>query len=151
MIFNLRETAFRGYVQSYRVILSYRDLDNLFSRARNEIYNFLVNSQKFKIRLLISLNVVFVKSVEFEELVRQSFYFNSFPQRIYSQFQILQAIDGAFDKLKNDAESFISNGSGWAIECIPHLDVHIGRIHTLRGGCENVELPTILKKKNVLL
>lgn len=148
--FDLMNSAFRGYAQSFRADLNYFDVDILHRDARSVIFNLLNSTLTLRLRLLICLSVIFTKQID-GEILRQSFYFCSNVERILSRHQLYPAIDRSFEKIINSIETFVRNGSGWNIETIKFIDLSIGNYRPLRGGCRNVILPFNLKKRHALL
>lgn len=149
--FYLKNSAFRGYAQSFRANINYVDLDILYRDARISIYNLLNLSTSLRLRFLICINILFSKELNQNEKIYHEFYFCSRAERILSKFQIFSAIDSAFEKIRNSVDTFISHGSGWSIENITHIDINIGNYRPLFAGCGNFKLPQKLRKKRALI
>lgn len=86
-----------------------------------------------------------------EDEIMQAFYFCSHAERILSSHQINAAIDSCFMKILNSIENFIRNGSGWQINHVTYIDLHIDKYREIRGGCKNIELPKKLKLKKAII
>lgn len=148
-----RANAHHGYVRTLRAhVRDYVDPHILYRDARDIIRNILNESNILRLRLIICISVLFKKSTsDPNNPERKSFYFCSFAERILSNQQILEKVDNAFLKTLQSINSFVRNGSGWAIERIDYIDVHIGNYREIRGGCQHVqELPTKLNKKCII-
>lgn len=149
-----RANAHHGYVRTLRAyVRDYVDPHILYRDVRDIIRSILNESIILRLRLLICISVLFKKSTnDPNNPERKSFYFCSFAERILSNQQILPKIDNAFQKILQSIDSFVRNGSGWAIERIDYIDVHIGNYREIRGGCHHAqELPTNLKNKKCLI
>ena len=61
-------------------------------------------------------------------------YFNSKTFTITNSDQVIDALDGASEEIKNRVAVWLSEGSGWTIEDILHHYVNIAKYVPLRGN-----------------
>lgn len=149
-----RATAHHGYVRTLRAYArNYIDPHVLYRDARDVIKDILNESNILRIRLLICISTLFRKTTnDPDNPERRTFYFCSFCERILTNDQIVSKIDSAFKKILQSVDSFVRNGSGWVIDRIDFVDIHIGNYREIRGGCHHTqELPSKLKNKKCLL
>lgn len=149
-MFFLKAKAFRGFVQTHKCFL-FKNIDPLIAlkNVEKEISN-LLKKQKSRFRFVLSLCVTFEKLGENEPTINK-FYFSSKTERVLSKFEIKDKIKTSFNKVLKGIEEFINNGSGWSVKTVNFIELHIGKYHSLRGGCQSVCLPKILKNKKCLL
>lgn len=138
--------SFNGYSQTFRSYVNYLDLEALYNDVRNPIYNLLNTSAALRLRIVICLQITFFKITENNRLT-QNFYFCSHANRILASNQILTAVENCFRKIFVNVENFIRNGSGFIIENITYIDIHVGNYREMRGGCKFIKLPTALANK----
>lgn len=143
-------SSFYGFARTLRAVVDYSDLHQLYRDAYDVIYDILNSGTLLRLRIILCLQILFVKHVGDEE-IEQSFYFCSYAERILSVYQIKEAIQRAFQKIFQSASSFQKNGSGWILKRIKFIDLHIGRYRNLRGGCGSITLPPKLKNKQALI
>lgn len=71
------------------------------------------------------INIEFLKDTH-PDILLQNAYFCSFAERIISANQIKKKIKTCFEKIFNSIETFVKNGSGWTVNKLISLDLHIG-------------------------
>lgn len=142
-------SAFKGYAEAHTAHVDHETSDPLMflNNMRQKIASLLTDN---RLRFIICLVITFVKYSEDSEIYRD-FYFCSFVERITSAFQINEKLDMAFEKILHSIENFVRYGSGWIINTVKHIDVHIGKYNSISGGCYNIELPSFIKKKKCML
>lgn len=150
--FERRLVAHRGYIESYRADLGGNFIDPLqvFEESKSAIKDILNTRTVLRIRILLCLSVLFVKKTGEKEIFN-SFYFCSKCERILSSYLIDSVLISCFNKIANAIEVFVRNGSGWTIDQISFIDLHVGRYRDLRGGCRTMNLPKKLSNKKALL
>lgn len=152
MRFHLIETAHRGYLETYRARLhNYRDPYYVYRDAFRDIHNILNTQLILRLRFYLCMSILFIKHENTDEEISETFYFCSNCERVLSSYQIQIAVRNAFKKIFRSIDTFIRNGSGWSIKNIDYLDIHLGRYREMRGGCNNVTLPLVLKRKRALI
>lgn len=150
--FELLESAHRGYLQSFRTVFrNDSDPHVVYQKTKRKIKEILNTSLVLRIRLLVCMNILFVKNGGEINEVKQNFYFCSKCERILSFYQIDEIISNCFRKIFDSIEQFMKNGSGWIIQKIEYLDIHIGNYREIRGGCRSISLPSTLKNKKCLI
>lgn len=143
-------SSFGGFARTLRASVDYAYLHILYRDARDVIYDILNSGILLRLRIIICLQILFVKKnrgLEKEE----SFYFCSYAERVISVYQIKEAIQRAFQKIFLSVSSFHRKGSGWVLKRIKFIDLHIGSYRNLRGGCGTITLPPKLKNKKALI
>jgi hypothetical protein len=112
-----------------------------------------VKSKKFKliskteiclrVKYVVCLNIVF-KKVVLNEIKNETAYFWSFAERLASVYAFNRSYSRVIDKILTSVENFCRNGSGWVIDHIEAVDLHIGKYNCLKGGCssKHIKLPT---------
>jgi len=143
-------SSFYGFARTLRASVNYADLHLLYRDARDVIRNILSTDTLLRLRIIICLQILFVKRVG-EDEIEQSFYFCSYAERILSVYQINEAIQRAFQKIFQSASTFVRGGSGWVLKRVLFIDLHIGRYRNLRGGCATITLPPKIKNKHALI
>lgn len=154
IMFYLKERAFQNYVQTHRADLNHKYIDPLIAMSdfKAEITNLLRNNTvSSRIRFIICLSTNFKKYDVEGNCKFQNFYFCSNAERLLSNHQINEKVNSAFQKINNSIEDFLSYGSGWVIDNVDYIDLHIGKYSSIRGGCSNVSLPQSLKNKKAIL
>ena len=151
--FREKEVAYHGFIRTLRAnVENYVDPEKLFRDIRTKIYDEINTGYMLRLRLIICICVLFQKVKENEMVEYKNFYFCSKAERILSQVMIYKKIDAAFRKILESIDAFVNNGSGWSINKIEFVDLHLGNYRELRGGCIHaVHLPVRLKNKKSLL
>lgn len=129
--------AHKGYLKTFRSSFDHSFVApyNIYNETRDQIRNILNLFKIFRLRLLICLSVLF------EQL---SYYFCSHCERILGSNTAFGAIDRCFNKMFFAVENFLRHGSGWKIQKINFIDLHIGEYFDIRGGssCKTAKLPS---------
>lgn len=149
-MFYLKAQAFRNFVNSYRKTLT-ETIDPLIALkdSKNEIFDIL-KERNARLRFFISLHITFEKMKD-GELINHMFYFNSNTERLLSIYELEEKFNSSILKILKKIEDFLNFGSGWSIKSIDFIDLHVGYYHEIRGGCNQINLPKILKNKKCLL
>ncbi|XP_055930792.1 uncharacterized protein LOC129961025 [Argiope bruennichi] len=151
-MFYLKEHAFQNFLESYRKdLLVYLDPLVALSDNETDIFELLSGSNfSHRLRFVICMGINFFKFDDNDNIKEQFFYFSSYCQRSLSNLDLGKNISEAFEKILSSIETFIKFGSGWIIDNIKFIDVHIGYYDPLNGGCF-ISLPKCLKLKKCIL
>lgn len=149
-MFHIKAEAFKGYVRSYRADLkNSTDPFIVLTESESSIYKILKNEPN-RFRFILCMCVVFEKFKD-NEIIKKEFYFTSKAKRILSKYELNEKINETFQEILNHIEEFLNLGSGWIVDDIKCLDLHVGAYKSFSGGCLNVKLPNTLKNKKALL
>lgn len=151
-MFYLKQQAFHNFIQSYRKDFEQHNdpLKALNDCKTDIIYLLTNNAVSHRIRFIICLGINFFKYDYDDNRKEQFFYFSSFCERSLSNLDIENKVTDAYNKIISSVEAFIRFGSGWIIDSIKFIDLHIGDYNPINGGCF-IDLPKCLKVKNCII
>ena len=145
--------AFNNFLSQYELIneTEFKDLENFFSFYSKDIKKLI----KFLISKIGALKIQFCIQILFNRcdndvIVEQIGYFSTKFDMISNIGLFNRFLSKKFSELENQIQEFSVNGSGWIVEKIMRLDLHVGKYVTKYGGCFT-ELPERLKNKKAII
>ena len=138
--------ALKGYTKSFEIdIKNNKDplaqLQNTRKAIENHIIS-LIRSMK-GLKFVETLKVTFKKTVN-DKTVYKTAYFNSKPQIIINNTEILKSLQLSKQQILNMIAQWISEGSGWTIESVDNHYLNIVQYQPMKGS-SYIELPQELK------
>ena len=102
------------------------------------------------LRWYLSVKVRFIKFVNNGEEVNTEAFFTSNCHRLLQEYDIHEQVIYSIEKIKNDFENFLREGSGWALDKIQRVYVNICKYKPLKGH-SFIELPRKLKSTKAII
>ena len=138
--------ALKGYTKSFEIdIKNNKDplaqLQNTRKAIENHIIS-LIGSMK-GLKFVETLKVTFKKTVN-DKTVYKTAYFNSKPQIIINNTEILESLQLSKQQILNMIAQWISEGSGWTIESVDNHYLNIVQYQPMKGS-SYIKLPQELK------
>ena len=138
--------ALKGYTKSFEIdVKNNKDplaqLQNTRKAIENHIIS-LIGSMK-GLKFVETLKVTFKKTVN-DKTVYKTAYFNSKPQIIINNTEILESLKLSKQQILNMIAQWISEGSGWTIESVDNYYLNIVQYQPMKGS-SYIELPQELK------
>ena len=138
--------ALKGYTKSFEIdIKNNKDplaqLQNTRKAIENHIIS-LIGSMK-GLKFVETLKVTFKKTVN-DKTVYKTAYFNSKPQIIINNTEILESLQLSKQKILNMIAQWISEGSGWTIESVDNHYLNIVQYQPMKGS-SYIKLPQELR------
>ena len=102
------------------------------------------------LRWYLSVKVRFIKFVNNGEEVNTEAFFTSNCHCLLQVYDIHEQVIYSIEKIKNDFENFLREGSGWALDKIQRVYVNICKYKPLKGH-SFIELPRKLKSTKAIV
>ena len=140
------DKALKGYTKSFEIdIKNDKDpliqLQNTRLAIRQHIKKIIIVMKGLK--FVETLRVTFKKSAK-DEIVYKTAYFNSKPQTIINNIEILEALQSSKDHILNIIAQWISEGSGWTVESVDNHYLNIVQYQPMKAS-SYIKLPQELR------
>ena len=138
--------ALKGYTKSFEIDIKNKkdpltQLQNTRKAIENHIIS-LIGSMK-GLKFVETLKVTFKKIVN-DKTVYKTAYFNSKPQIIINNTEILESLQLSKQQILNMIAQWISEGSGWTIESVDNHYLNIVQYQPMKGS-SYIKLPQELR------
>ena len=138
--------ALKGYTNSYEIAIKHNK-DPLKQLKRTRI---ILNSQIIEnltsmkgLKFVETLRVTFKKLVK-DGTLEKTAYFNSKPQTIINDTEVLEASESTEQQILNIIAQWVSEGSGWNIQSVDNHNLNIVQYQPTKGS-SYIELPQELR------
>ena len=131
-----------------------QDVMYFFSNRRRQLRkNILRELRRFKhLKWYVMLKVDMVKlNSDGEQVDEGKPVFRSYTRQVLNPNSIDGQIDEAYFKMLNSLDTFKSEGSGWMVRKVLHMEQTIVKYSPLGGSCYNYSVPESLLRKRCLL
>ena len=141
--------ALKGYTKSFEIsIINNKDpltqLQNTRKAVEYHIMKILTSMKGLK--FVETLEVTFKKFVN-SAILNKTAYFNSKPQTIISNQEIVEKLKLSQQQILNIIAQWVSEGSGWTIESVDNHYLNIVQYHPMKGS-SYIKLPQELRNSS---
>ena len=138
--------ALKGYTKSFEIGIKHKkdplqQLQNTRLAVERHIEKLLISMKGIK--FVETLRVTSKKMVN-DEIVYDTAYFNSKPQTITNQTEILAALQKTQEEILNMIAQSVANGSNWIIESVDNHYLNIVQYQPMKGS-SYIKLPEELR------
>ena len=140
------DKALKGYIKSYEInIINNKDpLMQLQNTRKAVAYHITSVLKSMKgLKFVETLRVTFTK-ISDSEIVYKTAYFNSPPQTIINDLEIVKSLQVANQFILNKIAQWISEGSGWTVKSVENHYLNVVKYQPMRGS-SYINLPTELR------
>ena len=146
-----------GVLQDYSIDLDRREqtVDNIFevlSEAFVAFHDTIISQlqRKHALKIVYTLHLNFHQSTDPTFITEPPIVLNTEPVEILASTDITETVGSVYDMLINAVDEFEMRGSGWVLDQLLRLDLHVHEVVPLRAST-HLSLPKEIRDKHAIV